>query len=136
MFDLLVSCKTCDKQYIGNNTSYFRSRWNNHKIDVGKIENFYKFYFYKVIAKAFLKTYMLDWLIKHRLLIPLSVNFTEWGHLELCILMILILKMIISICFRFLYTFVIVFGSPSARVLFSKTLPLNFFSFVYLPPYV
>ena len=41
----LLSCNSCGKQYVGNTTNHFRSRWNNHKSDVrkaeiGVIENF------------------------------------------------------------------------------------------------
>ena len=58
----LLSTKTRGKQYIGNTTDNFRSRWNNYKTDVRKVEN------------------------------GLS---------------------------RFLYSFIIMFDSPSARVLYS-----------------
>ena len=35
----LLSTKTRGKQYIGNTTDNFRSRWNIHKSDVGKVES-------------------------------------------------------------------------------------------------
>ena len=28
----LLSCKSCGKQYVGNTTDHFRSRWNNYKV--------------------------------------------------------------------------------------------------------
>ena len=34
----LLSCKSCGKQYVGNTTDHFRSRWNNYKSDVGKAQ--------------------------------------------------------------------------------------------------
>ena len=35
----LLSCKSCGKQYEGNTTDNFRSRWNNYKSDVRKAES-------------------------------------------------------------------------------------------------
>ena len=35
----LLSCKSCSKQYVGNTTNHFRSRWNNYKSDVRKAES-------------------------------------------------------------------------------------------------
>ena len=35
----LVSCKSCGKQYVGNTTGHFRSRWSNYKSDVRKAES-------------------------------------------------------------------------------------------------
>ena len=35
----LLSCKSCGKQYVGNTTDHFRSRWNNYKSDVRKAES-------------------------------------------------------------------------------------------------
>ena len=35
----LLSCKSGGKQYVGNTTDYFRSRWNNYKSDVRKTES-------------------------------------------------------------------------------------------------
>ena len=34
----LLSCKSCDKQYVGNTTDHFRSRWNNCKSDTREAE--------------------------------------------------------------------------------------------------
>ena len=34
-----MSCKSCCKQYVGNTTDHFRSRWNNYKSDVRKAES-------------------------------------------------------------------------------------------------
>ena len=34
----LLRCKSCGKQYVGNTTNHFRSRWNNYKSDVGKAQ--------------------------------------------------------------------------------------------------
>ena len=39
MFDWPVSCKSCGKQYLGNNADHFRSRWNKYKSDVRKSES-------------------------------------------------------------------------------------------------
>ena len=35
----LLSCKSCSKQYVGNTTDHFRSRWKNYKSDVRKAES-------------------------------------------------------------------------------------------------
>ena len=35
----LLSCKSCGKQYVGNTTDHFRSRWNKYKSDVRKAES-------------------------------------------------------------------------------------------------
>ena len=35
----LLSCKSCGKQYVGNTTGHFRSRWSNYKSDVRKAES-------------------------------------------------------------------------------------------------
>ena len=34
-----MSCKSYGKQYVGNTTDHFRSRWNNYKSDVRKAES-------------------------------------------------------------------------------------------------
>ena len=34
-----MSCKSCPKQYVGNTTDHFRSRWNKYKRDVRKAES-------------------------------------------------------------------------------------------------
>ena len=43
MFDLpvehVLNNKSCIKQYLGNTTDHFRSRWNNYKSDVRKVES-------------------------------------------------------------------------------------------------
>ena len=31
MFDLLLSCKICQLQYVGSATDRFRLKWNNYK---------------------------------------------------------------------------------------------------------
>ena len=33
-----MTCKSYGKQYVGNTTVHFRSRWNNYKSDVRKAE--------------------------------------------------------------------------------------------------
>ena len=35
----LLSCKSYDRQYVGNTTDYFRSKWNKYKSDVRKAES-------------------------------------------------------------------------------------------------
>ena len=54
------------KDYMGNTTNHFRSRWDNYKSFVRKAESsnmenvkqsFFKVTFYKVIPKVFLKLY-------------------------------------------------------------------------------
>ena len=34
-----MSCKSCGKQYVDNNTDLFKSRWDNYKSDVRKTES-------------------------------------------------------------------------------------------------
>ena len=66
----LLSCKICGKQYVGNNTDHFRSRWNNYKSDVreaksGNMGNvkqkFLKSHFLQSDHQGFLK-YVEVWL--------------------------------------------------------------------------
>ena len=35
----LLSCKSCGKQYVGNTTDHFRSRWDNYQSNVRKAES-------------------------------------------------------------------------------------------------
>ena len=35
----LLSCKSCGKQYVGNTTDHFRSRWNHYKSDIRNAES-------------------------------------------------------------------------------------------------
>ena len=35
----LLSSKSCGKQYVGNTTDHFRSRWDNYKSDAGNAES-------------------------------------------------------------------------------------------------
>ena len=35
----LLICKSCGEQYVGNTTDHFRSRWNNYKSVVKKVES-------------------------------------------------------------------------------------------------
>ena len=35
----LFSCKSCGKQFVGNTTDHFRSRWNSYKSNVRKAES-------------------------------------------------------------------------------------------------
>ena len=89
----LLSSKTRGKQYLGNTTKDFRSRWNSNEGDVRKVESvsmenvkqkLLQSHFYKVIAEAFMKMLRLRWVEKHRLLIPLSRNSTERKQLKQC----------------------------------------------------
>ena len=139
----LLSCKSCSKQYVGNTTNHFRSRWNNYKSDVRKAESgdmenvkqrFLQSHFYSRITRVFLKRLRISWLIKRRLLIPPKESFTGWEHLELCILMVLILKMTISSLFRLTHTFTSMFGSPSTRV-FSSVPAIAFSWVLFIRPH-
>ena len=53
----LLSCKSCGKQYVGNTTDHFRSRWNNYKSDVGKA---HKVVTWKMWNKSFYKVISYD----------------------------------------------------------------------------
>ena len=139
----LLSWKSCGKQYLGNTTDHFRSRWNNYKGDVRKAESgnmedvkqkFLQSHFYSLITKIFLKTWRFGWLIKRRLLIQPKGSFTGWEHLELCILKALLLKVTIASLFRLINTFTAMFGSPSTRVLSSVT-AIPFFWVLFIWPH-
>ena len=133
----LLSCKSCGKQYVGNTTDHFRSRWNNYKSDVRKAESgdmenvkqkFLQKHFLQRDHWGFHKDVEFGWLIKRRLLIQPRQSFTGWEHLRLCILMALILKVTISSLFRLTHTLIIMFGSPSTRVF--SSVPAIAFSWV------
>ena len=133
----LLSCQSYGKQYEGNTTNNFKSRWNNYKADVRKAENgnmenvkqkFLQSHFLQRDHQGFLKDVEARLIDKTRLLIQPKGSFTEWEHLKLCILMALILELTISSLFRLICTFTVIFGSPSTRVLSSVT-AIAFFGF-------
>ena len=75
----------------------FRYRWNNYKTEARKAENgdmenvkqkFLHSHFLKDDQKFFWKMLRLDWLIRHKVLTPLSENITAWEHLRLCTQMV------------------------------------------------
>ena len=123
----LLSCKSCSKQYVGNTTNHFRSRWKNYKSNVrktetGDMENVKQ----KLLKSHFLQrdqgflkdveVRLIDktqvsgptkrefyWMIKLRTLHPDGLN----------------IKVTISSLFRLTHTFTVMFGSPSTRGLSS-----------------
>ena len=56
----------------------------------------YRVTFYNQTTKAFLKTWKLGWLVKHRVLTRPRENFTGWELLKRCLLMIWILRVTTS----------------------------------------
>ena len=117
----LLSCKSCSKQYVGNTTNHFRSKWNNYTSDVRKVENsnmknvkqkFFQSHFLQCDHQGFLKDIEV-WLTDKMQ----ASDLTK----DLCILTTSILKVTISSLFKLIHTFTVVFGSPSTRALSSVT---------------
>ena len=79
----------------------------------------YRVTFYNQTTKAFLKTWKLGWLVKHRVLTRPRENFTGWELLKHCLLMIWILGVTISNFYVFTSTlgvFSLKFSFPASLV--------------------
>ena len=82
-------------------------------------QKFLQSHFLQRDHQGFLKDVEVRLIDKTQASDPTKREFTGWEHLKLCILMALILELTISSLFRLIYTFTVIFGSPSTRLISS-----------------
>ena len=120
-----LSYKSCGKQYVGNTTDHFRSRWNNYKSDVRKAgsgdmgnvkQKFSQSHFLQRDHQGFLKDVEVRLIDKTQASNPTKREFYWMRTLRTLYPDALILKVTISSLFRLTHTFTVTFGSPSTRV--------------------